>query len=270
MTGPGAGTADLVVREAGSGPAVLFLHGLGGDHTVFNYQLGPLSERFHVLAPDLRGHGRSPTPNGSTFTMDELEGDLEALLARRGIGESYIVGMSAGGFLGLRFLLDHPERVRGFVGVGTAAQCDGHTRAVAGAWADVYRGEGYEAYVMRLLKDLFYPDWLEAHMNYIEESLRTMRERDLKSAVQWGLAVKNFDVRPLLGKVRTPTLAVHGMDDRVIDASHARFLRQAIPGAELKLLPFVGHMAPLEKPEEMTAVLLDFLSRAEGRRSAPP
>jgi 3-oxoadipate enol-lactonase len=257
---------ELHVREAGQGPTVLLLHGLGGDHTVYNLVIPALAEQFHVLAPDLRGHGGSPLPGGSTFAFDELAGDLDAMLAARRVERYHLVGMSAGGFLGLRMLLDRPQRLLSFTGIGTAAQCDGHTRAVASYWAEVYRELGYEPYVMRLLKDLFYPEWLEEHPAFIEEALVSMRQRDLGAAVQWGLSVRNFDVRGQLGRVRTPLLVLHGMDDRVIDASHARLLRQAVSGAELKLMPFAGHMLPIEKPEEVAHALKDFLTRVGSSR----
>ena len=265
MAGPPPATAELHLREEGSGEPVLLLHGLGGDHTVFNAQIRPLAERFHVLAPDLRGHGRSPTPDGSTFTFDELEQDLEALVEARGTGPVHLVGLSAGGFLALRWVLDRPERVRSLILLSTAAQCDGHTRAIAQHWAEVYRDKGYDAYVMRLLKDLYQAEWLEEHLEVIDHALATLRGQDLRAAVQWGLAVRNFDVRNRISQIRAPTSVAHGMEDRVIDASHARFLRQAIPGTELKLFPFTGHMLPVERAEETTRLLLEWLARPPRR-----
>lgn len=269
MAAPGGSIAELHLRETGTGEAVLLLHGLGGDHTVWNAQIGPLGEKFRVLAPDLRGHGRSPTPDGSTFSFDELEQDLEALLDRRGISAVHLVGMSAGGFLALHWLLDRPERVRSLVLLGTSAQCDGHTRAIQQHWAEVYRNQGYEAYVMRLLKDIYYPEWLEQHLEVIDQALETMRHQDLRAAVQWGVAVRNFDVRPRIGQIRVPTRVAHGMDDRVIDASHSRFLRQAIPGTDLKLFPFTGHMVPVERPEETTRLIAEWIARAGAPAAAP-
>jgi pimeloyl-ACP methyl ester carboxylesterase len=263
-------SANLHVREAGKGPVVLLLHGLGGDHTLWNAQFEPLALGHHVVAPDLRGHGRSPTPDGSTFAFDELEQDLEVLMSQRGAESFHVVAASAGGFLALRLVLDRPERVRSLFLLGTAAQCDGHTRAVAAHWAEVFRDQGYEAYAMRLLKDLFYPEWLEAHLDYIDSAIETMRGRDLRAAVQWGLAIRNFDVRARLGRVRAPTFVLHGMDDHVVDPSHARLLRQAIPKAELKLFPFVGHMVPVEKPEETTRLLTDWLDVVERRAPSTP
>jgi pimeloyl-ACP methyl ester carboxylesterase len=269
VSAPGGIAATLHRREAGSGEAVLLLHGLGGDHTVWNAQIGPLGERYRVLAPDLRGHGRSPTPDGSTFAFDELEQDLEALLDRDGVRSAHVIGLSAGGFLALQWALDRPDRVLSLGLLGTAAQCDGHTRAIVQHWGEVYRDQGYEAYVMRLLKDLYHAEWLEEHLDIVDQALETMRHQDLRAAVQWGMAVRNFDLRPKIGQIRVPTRVAHGMDDRVIDASHARFLRQAIPGTELKLFPYTGHMIPVERAEDATRLLLDWLGRTPGPGPGP-
>ncbi|MHB8352273.1 MAG: alpha/beta fold hydrolase [Thermoplasmata archaeon] len=268
MSGSAGGSAELHLRESGEGVPILLVHGLGGDHTVWNGQIGPLAEKFRVLAPDLRGHGRSPTPEGSTFGFDELEDDLFATLDRRGLSAVHLAGTSAGGFLALRIALDRPDRVRSLILLSTAAHADGHTRAVAQHWTEVLREQGYEAYVRRLLKDLYYAEFLEAHLDLIDQTLAALRHRDLRAVVQWGAAIKGFDVRARLGRVALPTLVLHGMEDRVIDASHARVLRQAIRGAELKLFPYVGHMLPVERPEEVTQLIRDWVSTNEDRGKA--
>jgi 3-oxoadipate enol-lactonase len=187
--------------------------------------------------------------------------DLRGYLEERGVERSHVVGFSAGGFLALRLALDAPERVETLSLVSTAAHCDGHTRAVADEWARVYREEGSDAFALRLLKDLFHPDWLDAHLDFVDRVRRTWGERDYRAAVQWGLAARDFDVRPRIGRVRAPALIVHGMDDRVVDVAHARFLRQAIRPNELRLLSETAHMVPVERPDEAASAVLGWVRR---------
>jgi 3-oxoadipate enol-lactonase len=258
----------LHVREAGTGPNVVLLHGLGGDHTQWNHQIGALARSCRVLAPDLRGHGRTPAPDGSTFSLEEMGRDLGEMLAALGVDSAHFVGTSAGGFLALRFALDHPERVQSLALLSSAAHCDGHTKSVVAGWAEAYRDEGFDAYVLHLMKDLYAPDWLEAHMESIDAARTALRGRDLKPIVLWAQALRGFDVRSHLGRMRVPTYAVHGMDDRVIDPSHSRLLRQAIRGAELKLFPFAGHMLTIERSTEVTELLQAWFPRA-GRPPGP-
>lgn len=273
MTGAIA-PAQLFVREVGSGPPVLFLHGLGSDHSVWNGILPSLGLNHTLLLPDLRGHGRSPDPEGATYAFDEHEEDLVALLRARQQGPVHLVGMSAGGFLALRFALDHPGEVRSLTVVGASALCDGHTRAVAAQWAELYRTAGLETYVLRLAKDLYSPAWLGNHPEIVDQLNRELKGRDLRGPLQWYSAIRSFDMRSSVGRIHVPTWIVHGMDDRVIDPTHARFLRHAIPGAKLKLFPYAGHMVPIEQAEEFGRALLEWIttndSRASEAEKSPP
>jgi len=259
---------ELSARVDGDGPAVLLLHGLGGDHSVWNAEIGPLSRAFRVTAPDLRGHGRSANPDGSTYSFAELEGDLLALLDKASPEPVHLVGLSAGGFLALKFAIDYPARIRSLVVISGAAHCDAHTRAVGRNWVETYRSEGFDAYFLRLLKDLYYPDWVEAHLDEVDRWREEWRGRPLDGAFRWSRAMEGFDVRGMIGRIRLPTLVVQGMDDQVVDPSHGRLLRQAIPGAQLRLFPQTGHMVPVERPDETTGMLSSWL--ATGRSGGSP
>lgn len=258
---------ELFARDDGSGPTLLLLHGLGGEHTVWNAVVPLLAKDHRLLVPDLRGHGRTPAPPESTFSFAEMEGDLDALLTRLGVGPVHVVGLSAGGLLALRLALDRPKLLRSLVAIGSAAHIDAHTRAVAERWAETYRDEGYEGYLLRLLKDLYYPDWIEAHLDYADR-LREQQDRlDPKGAMQWGRTMASFDLRGRLGKLQLRTLVVHGVDDQVVDSAHARLLRVAIPGAEMRLFPQTGHLVPVERPEETAQLLREWVTKVE---SLPP
>ncbi len=268
MAEPALPPVPLHYREAGRGPPVLLLHGLGGDHTVWNDVIERLSPEFRVVAPDLRGHGRSPAPDGSTFSFSELEGDLALLLDTLGLPKVHLVGLSAGGFLALRWALDAPDRLASLTVVNGAPHCDQHTRAVAQRWADTYRTEGFDAYLLRLVKDLYYPDWVDAHLDVVERLRRQLEHADLRSALAWGQSTRSFDLRGRLMRIRLPTHIVQSMDDAVVDGSHGRLLRVSIPGADLKLFVQAGHLLPVEKPAETAQTIREFVSSVEQGRSA--
>jgi pimeloyl-ACP methyl ester carboxylesterase len=134
----------------------------------------------------------------------------------------------------------------------------------------VYRDEGFDAYALRLLKDLYYPDWIEAHLEVADRLRQEVKDQDLRGAIQWGVNVRTFDVRGELGRLRLPALVLQGMDDRVMDSAHARYLRQSIPGAQLKLYPRTGHFVPLERPAEVAEAIAEFAAGVEARRTAIP
>jgi pimeloyl-ACP methyl ester carboxylesterase len=258
---------DLSARDEGHGPVILLLHWVGGNHTVWNLVIPRLSQDFRVLAPDLRGHGRTPAPVGSHFTFLELKGDLLRLLLQKGVGSAHFVGLSGGALLALRVALDTPDRVRSLTLVSGAAYADPHTRAVAERWEETYSKEGPDPFALRVLKDLYYPDWIEAHLDVADQLREQVKHLDLGPAVKWSQAMRAFDERKRIASVRPPTLIVQAMDDAVVDASHGRILRQSIPGAQIRILAETGHMVPVERPEETAQAILAFVRSVEARSS---
>jgi len=273
MTGePAAPPVLLHARTEGSGPVpVVLLHGIGGNHTVWNTVIPELATQFRVLAPDLRGHGRTPAPADSQYTFAEMCGDVLHFLDVQGIGDAHIVGLSGGAFLALRLTLDHPDRVRSLTMISGAAYTDGHTRSVAERWAETYANEGPDRFALRMLKDLYYPDWIEAHMDFADEVRDQVPRQDYGPAVRWAVSMASFDERKRIALVARPTLIVQGMNDAVVDASHARILRQSIPGAQIRILAETGHLAPVERPKEVAEAILAFVRSVEsGASSARP
>ncbi len=238
---------------------------MGGDRLLWNAVATPLAAHYRVLVPDLRGHGWTPAPPGSQFTMAELEEDVLRLLDQKGLESVHLVGHSAGAFLALRIALDHPERVRSLILVSGAAYCDQHTRSVIDRWWSTYAEEGADGLALRLLKDLYYPDWVEAHMEFVDELYEDVNQRDFTAAVAWGRALKTFDELNSIAAIRRPTLIVQAMDDQVMDASHGRILRQTIPGSLIRIFAQTGHMIPVERPTELAEALSEHVQRAESK-----
>lgn len=244
---------------------LLLLHGVGLSHVVWNDVVRGLTSEFRVIAPDLRGHGASPHPPGSHFSIPEMSGDVLGLLDAKGVREAYVIGLSGGALLALRLALDHPDRVRGLVMISGAAYTDTHTRSIVQRWKETYDREGPDAYGLRLLKDLYYPDWIEAHLDFADQVRGALKHQDLGPAWQWSAAMATFDEKARVAGLRTPTLIVQAMDDQVVDASHGRILRQSIPGAQIRILAQTGHLVPLERPKETIEAITAFVRTAEGR-----
>jgi pimeloyl-ACP methyl ester carboxylesterase len=264
-TGP---SAELHVHREGAGIPIVLLHGIAGDHTMWGAVAHDLAKDHLVLAPDLRGHGKSPLPPGTAMTFAELAGDVVAMLDREGIERAHMVGLSAGGFLALTLALSHPKRVRSVTLVSSAGICDRHTRSIGERWVSTYREEGFDAFVLRLLKDLYYPDWIEAHMDVADHVRERLKRADLTATLAWCESIRTFDTRGRLAGMKAPLFVIQGMDDQVIDASHARLLRQTIQGTEVRLLAQTGHMVPVERPTETAEAIRGWVARRDGAPSA--
>ena len=266
MAAPTGGIVPLETRDEGTGTPLLFLHGVGGDHTLWNSVAPSLAGSFRVLLPDLRGHGRSSAPEGSRFTFDELLADVYAVLDARDVPAAHWVGFSGGAMLALRAALDRPERCRSLVLISGAAYTDAHTRAITDRLSATYAKEGPDAYALRLLKDLYYPDWIEAHLEVADRVRDGMARFDVGPATAWTRSVDRFDERNRIGSVARPTLIVQAMDDALIDPAHGRILRQSIPNSQIRIFPQTGHMVPLERPAETAEAIATFVSAVERGR----
>lgn len=262
---PAAPVVDLSARDEGTGPPVLLVHGVGGDHTLWNAMVPTLAREFRVLAPDLRGHGRSPGPPGSAFSTEEMLDDLTRFLDAREIASAHWVGLSGGALVALRGAIERPSRFRSLTMVSGAAYTDAHTVAITDRWAETYAKEGPDRFALRLLKDVYYPDWIEEHLDYADQLRADVPHHDYRPATRWAKSLAKFDERNRIAGVRLPTLIVQAMDDQVVDASHGRILRQTIPGAQIKIFPQTGHLVPVERPDELAAAVSEFVRAAESR-----
>jgi 3-oxoadipate enol-lactonase len=264
-----SGPVALHCREEGDGPVpIVLLHGLAADHTVWNGVLPKLAPGHRLLAPDLRGHGRSPAPPDSSFGFEELEADLLALLAAKSVDSAHLVGLSAGALLALRLGLDRPEKVRSVTLIGGASYVDPHIRAVTDRWAHELAEGGPDALALRLLKDLYYPDWIDAHLEVADRLRAVVARQDFGRTVRWGQQLGSFDERPRIASLRPPALIVQAMEDAVVESAHGRILRQSIPGARMRIFAQTGHLVPIERPEETAEAIATFVDEVEKGRSA--
>ena len=113
----------LHVREAGSGRAVLFVHGFPVDSSMWEPQMGPVAARYRALAPDLRGFGASPLP-ARPASIDDFADDLVAALDKREIERAAVVGLSMGGYIALSLAERHAARLWALVLCDTRATAD--------------------------------------------------------------------------------------------------------------------------------------------------
>jgi len=114
---------DLAYSEQGSGPALVLLHGLGLDHTIWMSIARNCSSYAKVIMPDLRGHGLSGAPEG-IYTMDMMAADIKRLMDRIRIEKIVLAGHSMGGYVALAFAQEYPDLLNGLILVTTNADED--------------------------------------------------------------------------------------------------------------------------------------------------
>lgn len=217
---------------AGQGFPLVMLHGNGEDHTYFKHQIGPFSEWYQVIAPDTRGHGRSPRGR-APFTLDQFAEDLKAFLDSREIRRCHLLGFSDGANIALLFALNYPEYVEKLVLNG----------------ADLYPSG------VKLSTQL--PIVLGWGL------LQAVRRFDKRARPKWEL-LDLMTTQPhinakALAALNMPALVVAGNRD-MIREKHTRLIAKSIPGSELAILPG-DHFVARQNWEAFNPVILEFLRK---------
>jgi pimeloyl-ACP methyl ester carboxylesterase len=215
---------EMCCEVRGQGEPLLLLHGFNGCGADWKHAFPTDPPGFHLVVPDLRGHGRSTNPSRA-FTFRQSGADVLALLDRLGLGRVRAIGMSAGAKTLLHVATRQPDRIEAMVLVSAAPYFPAEARALMAR----ITAEGRS-----------------------EEEWRFMRERHVHGDEQirdlWrqGNALKDsYDdmsfTPPHLATIRARTLVVHGDRDPIYPVRLALEMHAAISGAALFVVPFGGH-----------------------------
>jgi 3-oxoadipate enol-lactonase len=246
----------------GAGPVVL-LHGFPLNGAMWDDLVPALADRYHVVVPDLRGHGTTEAPVGPYETADYAV-DVVALLDRLGIERAAIVGLSMGGYIAIQLLARAPERIRAVVLADTMGRGDSAERRQArAAQAEVIRKDGLNAFADLVLPRMFAPSVFTQRPALVERFRRTITSQRPEAVIA---ALQGLASRPemldALAKVDLPTLAIVGSEDTATTPDDSRELASVIQGSQLVVLPGVGHMSCWEDPVAFNAAVRGFLDRA--------
>lgn len=269
------GTQALAVAEAGEGGRPLLLvHGFTGAKEDFTDWLDPLAERgWHVIAPDQRGHGESPKPEEEdAYSFDAYADDLLALLDAMGWARAVVLGHSMGGMVVQTAALAAPSRFEGLVLMDTSHRALRAEPALIELAIAIARTEGMAA-VMAAQEAAAADDPLA---NPIADRLVATRpgykefgERKMlaSSPAMYAAMIRiitdatsGLDRLPDLASITVPTLVIVGDTDAPF-LKPSRRMAEAIPGAELAVIPDAAHSPQFEAPDAWWAALTTFLDR---------
>lgn len=239
---------------AGTGPAVLLTHGFAASSHMYAATVADLSADYTMITWDLRGHGKSDSPDDpAEYTVAASLDDMAAILDPAGAERAVLVGHSLGGYLSLEFLLARPERVDGLVLVDTGPgfrKDDGRER-----WNEM--AEGYAAELTERGLDGLPPSAeLDAGVHRSAEGLAL--------AARGILRQRDGHVLEALPSIAVPTLVVVGERDEPFLAG-SKYMAAKIPGARLVTIDGAGHAPPVTHPDEFNTVLRGFLDELRPR-----
>jgi pimeloyl-ACP methyl ester carboxylesterase len=255
-----AAASKLYVEEHGEGEPLLLIQGLGQGLWAWREQVPVFARSFRTIAFDTRGTGRSPVPE-QPYTIGDLADDAAEISAGR---PAHVVALSMGGYVALTLALARPELVRSLVLIGTGA--GGPDRVprpaeVRQVFTDAI-GLPLDEFGRRTMPYTFGPGWAERNPDRFEEILRARLEhptsyRTIEAHVRacYGFYAEGCDVE----RIEAPALVVHGDADVIVPVENGRRLAERLPNARYVELPGRGHNLPLEEPETINRLVLNFL-----------
>jgi 3-oxoadipate enol-lactonase len=257
---------SLAHDDAGDGPALVLLHGHPFDRSMWRGQLRALGGEFRVVAPDLRGYGRSPA-QGDVALMSDLAGDVFGLLADLGIDDFAVVGLSMGGLVAMEIAIADPQRVWALGLVATTAEpvTEDERRARLAMAAEV-QSNGMDPVVQSMAPKLFGPD----PDPQLVDSVRVMMAGNNPQGAAAALRgrAQRPDYRDGLRTLRMPSWVCVGTSDAWSTAEVTRELVGCLNEPRTLTLQDVGHLPNLEAPARFDRELLDFLRAARPRGAA--
>lgn len=268
------GTPANVV-ELGSGPPLLFVHGLAGRWQNWLENMPHFARTHRVIAVDLPGFGASPMPRGE-ISISGYARFLERLCDTLGIDAAAVVGNSMGGYVAAELAIASPQRVERLMLVSAAGITAEHlhrdrimtgARVLAALWTRTAARHASLAKRPRLRRVglgfvVRHADRLSAPLAH--ELMQGAGKPGFLPAME---AILAHRISERLPQIACPTFVLWGEDDRVIPVRDARRFGELIPQARVLVLPDTGHVAMLERPERFNALLEEFLAE---RPLAPP
>lgn len=244
---------SLTTYEAGhsNDVTVVLLHGGFLLHRMWTPQLAPLAQRYHILAPDLF-YDELPR-----ITIRNLASDVATLIEDKAHDKrAYVVGLSFGAVVATQLSILKPDLVKGAI-----------------ISAGRVRGEIGDAVIRRMLQ-VMPKSWLMN--NFLRQTIELCPELDGPAQedmarigktgfIQTVKAIGDVDFSMHLSAIRVPTLVVVGGDDRPGFLRDAGALANAIPDAQLRIIPEVGHGWNLEEPDTFTEMVIDFVTEQEAQ-----
>ncbi len=253
----------LAFEEHGTGDETVVLsHSYLVDRRQFDAQIEVLSERYRVLAYDHRGHGESGRPEGG-YDMESLYRDAEGFIEATDAAPCHFVGLSTGGFVGLRLGFRRPDLVKSLVLMDTSAESESWLkRAKYEAMFAVVKAAGFGPVIDKTMAMMFGPVFLADPER--REEVALWRERilagDAVALIRFGRGIfARAAVVDRLGEIDVPTLVMVGEHDEPQPIERARVIADGIPGAELFVIPRAGHLSTIDNPRDVTSVLSSFL-----------
>jgi 3-oxoadipate enol-lactonase len=196
--------------------------------------------------------------------MEDLGGDVLALLDRLGVERFSFCGLSIGGMVGMWLASEVPQRVERLVLCCTSAQ---FAPDAYDSRAQTVRAEGVGVIVDAVLERWFTPKFRASHPEVVEWGGSMLRNTPVEGYAGCCEAIRDAKLGTRLGAIAAPTLVIAGADDPAAPVNQAELIRDSIPNARLLAIEEAAHLANVEQPEKVTQAIMEHLEAAAESRN---
>ncbi len=237
-------------ERSGKGEKIIFIHGAGGNARSWYFQKESLKTSMEVILIDLPGHGQDSQGEGCKTLPGYIEYIHEAI-HELGIDKCYMVGHSMGGAITMSFALSFPDMLKGIVLITTGAKLRVFPEILDRLKIDK------EAAVKSIMDYAFSK---KAPTALKENGVKDMMK--CKAEVIYGdfSACEEFDLMDSVDKIKTPSLIICGNDDILTPPKYSEYLHKQIEGSQLVKIEDAGHMATLEKPDQVNKAIREWIA----------
>lgn len=251
------GNESIFYHKEGQGPALLFLHGLGGNANNWIYQRQYFQANYTVISMDLPGHGQS---EGSSIGFRQYWKVVAALMEHLNIKSCTVCGLSKGARVGVDLAEHRPDMVDDLIMVNSFMHLrpdDKNERMNIYGLLDL--DDGGEQWANILLREMGVLD-NPSIVRGFKNSLKTINRKHVQ---QMFYEIAGVDQREILKGLECPVMVIRGVKDRFVPEFYANEIKELVKHSEVVVMEQCGHLPYLESPSEFNHIVEQFLQRGE-------
>ncbi len=253
---------QLYHEVKGEGDALVLITGFTADHMAWLPLIDPFAKDYKVVTFDNRGVGQSPTPDGKS-TIEDFAKDTIGLMDDLGIEKAHVLGQSMGTVIAQYMAADYPDRINKLILSNGYINADKTSefafRLIGHLMEDgVPRERIMEAFLPWCFSNEFLSH--SANVDIIIDLYKSNpTPQTIKGFWLQYEAVYTVDTRPLLPRIKAPTLIIAGEEDLLTNMKDAQELHEGIAGSQLEVIPKMAHVPHVEVPELFIEIVENFL-----------
>lgn len=241
---------------------VVFIHGFPFNNTMWNPQIKRLPKNLYGITYDVRGHGSSGVGDGQ-YSLELFIDDLVALLDYLSLQKAVLCGLSMGGYIALRTVEKHPDRIQGLILCDTKSESDSDDAKVKrSATIKTVKTLGVQRFSESFVKSVVCENTFIRHPETVEFVHKIICENSPLGICGTLLALASrTDTTHVLSSIHVPTCIMTGEYDILTPPAVAKSMHKAIKDSELHIIPDAGHMSNLENTKSFNETLFSFLQK---------